>query len=142
MLVTRSIVNLNLNSFLLYVFGATVNIENCWLVSLGKRVLKVVCDEGRLTDLSVPDEHELKMLHAILRRELISLLRFDHRLWLKLSHRSCLLFFLLWRFVFWHLLLSRGRLNLLDWFFFLCRNSFWLRIFRRAFNFSLLFLFL
>ena len=140
MLVTRSIVNLNLNSFLLDVFGATVNIENCWLVSLGKRVLQIVCDEGGLTYLSVPNEHELKMLHTILRSDLTSRLRWNHRLWLKhllhhLSHRSCLHFFLLWRSVFWHLWLRRERrrllsrrisLHLLNCVLFLCRTRFFL----------------
>ena len=88
MLVAGSIMNLNLNSFPLDVFCAAVNIKNSWLVSLRKRVLQIVCDEGSLTDLSVPDEHHLEMLHAILSNDLFFRFRLRRwlRRWLRLHH--------------------------------------------------------
>ena len=138
MLVAGSIMDLNLNSFPLDVLGATVNIKNSWLVSIGKRVLQIVCDEGGLTDLGVPDEHHLEMLHAIRSNNLLHCLLFwnllllwlhrcrwlHRRHWLRrrrllLLHHHCLLLHH-WLLLHHHCLLHhhwlcrtwRGRLSL------------------------------
>ena len=61
--------NFDFNSFSFDVFGAAIYIKNSWLVRLRERVLEIVCDEGSLTDLRVSDEHELQLLHAILKND-------------------------------------------------------------------------
>ena len=59
--ITASVVDLEVDLLLVDALGSRVHIKHSWLIVLSKGVMQVVGDEARFADTSITDEHELQL---------------------------------------------------------------------------------